>query len=58
LWHSQDTVGENFWDYEELGNYWDDYNSSSDQFYLISYKGIDNYPIKNLSDMNWLDKFF
>lgn len=58
LWHAKDTVGGNFWDYEDVGNYWDDYNSTLDQFYLISYKGIDNYPIKNLSDMKWLDKFF
>ncbi|MCK5300946.1 MAG: right-handed parallel beta-helix repeat-containing protein [Thermoplasmatales archaeon] len=57
LWHAQDTVGDNYWNYEEIGNYWDDYNLSEEKPYIITYKGQDNYPIANLSYIEWHNSF-
>ena len=57
LWHAQDTVGDNYWNYEESGNYWDDYNLSEVKPYIIAYKGQDNYPKLNLLDIEWYNSF-
>ena len=57
LWHAQDTVGDNYWNYEESGNYWDDYNLSEEKPYIIAYKGQDNYPKVNLLDIEWYNSF-
>ena len=58
LFNAQDSVGSNYWDYEKSGNYWDDYNLSDDKGYVISNSGIDNYPIKNLTDISWYENYF
>jgi parallel beta-helix repeat protein len=57
LWHAQDAVGNNYWNSEEYGNYWDDYDFSSEESYAIKYKGQDYHPIKNLTNLVWYDNF-
>ena len=56
--NAQDSIDGNYWFYEDIGNYWDDYNFSNNKNYIIKSSGIDNFPIKNVSDISWYEKYY